>query len=290
MSGRFTKPPSWPRPSSGSKPATSKPAGSKPAGSKPAPGPDPRWPADWQLGVPRPEPRWPSSSLTVPAGFPRVPAVRPAPPVDTAPARRSPAAPARPALAPPGVAAGAPLAAATPAPGRPVTPASPPSLTTTLLEIGSPAPAPTRAARPTPARMFGWGSLGLVLLVVAGFTVDGLATPPPPLVDSTQAETPATDPIHQAIERAAAGTALAEVGRLKIRRHQDGGFTWSQFGSAPADTDGNGCYQHTDVLRRDLTELTLQPGTHGCAVATGVLHDPYTGRTISYRRSASSGV
>ncbi|WP_346771035.1 HNH endonuclease family protein [Janibacter cremeus] len=39
-----------------------------------------------------------------------------------------------------------------------------------------------------------------------------------------------------------------------------------------------------DVLRRDLTGTTLDPGTGGCVVLTGTLQDPFTGTTISFVR------
>ena len=50
--------------------------------------------------------------------------------------------------------------------------------------------------------------------------------------------------------------------------------------SAPAwaDVDHNGCDTRNDMLHRDLTAVTLKPGTTDCVVLTGVLNDPYTGR------------
>ena len=51
------------------------------------------------------------------------------------------------------------------------------------------------------------------------------------------------------------------------------------FGEAWTDIDGNGCAQRQDVLARDLIEITRD----GCTVLTGVLEDPYTGRTVRFR-------
>jgi hypothetical protein len=44
----------------------------------------------------------------------------------------------------------------------------------------------------------------------------------------------------------------------------------------------NGCNTRDDILRRDLTELVLRPGT--CYAQRGVLVDPYTGAAIPFAR------
>ena len=61
------------------------------------------------------------------------------------------------------------------------------------------------------------------------------------------------------------------------------GYSRTQFGPAWADTDHNGCDQRNDVLQRDLTGVRLKTGSR-CLVASGVLHDPYTGKTVSFVR------
>lgn len=43
---------------------------------------------------------------------------------------------------------------------------------------------------------------------------------------------------------------------------------------------GDGCDMRQRILRRDLVDETLYPD--GCTVATGTLHDPYTGDTIHF--------
>lgn len=55
-----------------------------------------------------------------------------------------------------------------------------------------------------------------------------------------------------------------------------------QFGERWKDVDRNGCDQRNDVLQRDLVDVTFKPGTHDCVVTSGVLHDPYTSRTIDF--------
>lgn len=57
-----------------------------------------------------------------------------------------------------------------------------------------------------------------------------------------------------------------------------------QFGQRWADTDRNGCDTRNDILRRDLIDLQLKPGTNGCVVLTGTLEDLYTGQTIDFLR------
>ena len=46
----------------------------------------------------------------------------------------------------------------------------------------------------------------------------------------------------------------------------------------------NGCDTRNDILRRDLVEVEIKPGSNGCTVLTGVLHDPYTGTTVEFHR------
>jgi hypothetical protein len=71
------------------------------------------------------------------------------------------------------------------------------------------------------------------------------------------------------------------------------GYRRDQFG--PAWTDDvtvalghNGCDTRNDILRRDLANVALKPGTNGCVVASGVLHDPYTNTVIDFTRGAGT--
>jgi len=63
------------------------------------------------------------------------------------------------------------------------------------------------------------------------------------------------------------------------------GYSRARFGTPWADVDGNRCDTRDDVLRRDLLQVTLRARST-CVVASGVLHDPYTGRTIRFVRGA----
>jgi hypothetical protein len=93
----------------------------------------------------------------------------------------------------------------------------------------------------------------------------------------------------QAAAAEAAGTrptsALGTVALLPVKgRAPKTGYARDQFGPAWQDVDRNGCDTRNDVLRRDLTGVALKPGTHDCVVLSGVLADPYSGRTISFAR------
>jgi hypothetical protein len=64
-------------------------------------------------------------------------------------------------------------------------------------------------------------------------------------------------------------------------------FRRSRFGEAWSDDVNvefghNGCNTRDDILRRDLADLQVRPGT--CFAQSGILHDPYTGATIVFVR------
>lgn len=81
------------------------------------------------------------------------------------------------------------------------------------------------------------------------------------------------------------GTALALLTTLEVKgRAAKTGYSRSQFGQAWADADRNGCDQRNDVLRRDLSNEQLKPGTRGCVVLSGDLADPYTATAIHFVR------
>src|SRR4051812_8204442 len=62
-------------------------------------------------------------------------------------------------------------------------------------------------------------------------------------------------------------SALAALAAVPVKgRAPLTGYTRDQFGSGWVDTDHNGCDTRNDVLRRDLTDDVLKPGTKGCVV------------------------
>lgn len=103
----------------------------------------------------------------------------------------------------------------------------------------------------------------------AGSAPAGTAAPAPPAASGSA---PVTD-------AAVALAALPVKGRAPLT-----GYSRTRFGSAWTDIDRNGCDQRNQVLARDLTGEQLKPKTRGCVVASGHLHDPYTGKDIDFRR------
>lgn len=84
---------------------------------------------------------------------------------------------------------------------------------------------------------------------------------------------------------AAARTALAALPVKGWDRAED--FRRYRFGKAWSDDvdvefGHNGCNTRDDILRRDLTDPVLRPGT--CYVERGTLDDPYTGEVIEFVR------
>ncbi|MGY1695548.1 DUF1524 domain-containing protein [Geodermatophilus sp. SYSU D00814] len=116
---------------------------------------------------------------------------------------------------------------------------------------------------------------------------------------ATQAETdetavPAPDPAtgllsdgatEAAVDGAAPSTALAALAAVPVQgRAPRTGYDRDLFGAGWVDTDRNGCDTRNDVLARDLTGETFKAGTRDCVVLAGTLADPYSGRTIDFRR------
>lgn len=108
--------------------------------------------------------------------------------------------------------------------------------------------------------------------------VGPLAAPTPISTTAPRAEQPA-GPVT-----ADAAQAIAALEQVTVAAPGQTPYDRRQFGQAWADVDRNGCDTRNDVLRRDLVDTTLKPGTHNCVVLTGVLHDPYTGKTIDFTR------
>lgn len=50
------------------------------------------------------------------------------------------------------------------------------------------------------------------------------------------------------------------------------------------DHNGDGCREDNEVRLRDSTNVTIEPGTV-CAVQTGTLHDPYSGKDVAFDRA-----
>ena len=71
---------------------------------------------------------------------------------------------------------------------------------------------------------------------------------------------------------------------------RDDGCVFGAAWSDDVDIAGarNGCDTRNDVLRRDLQQVTIKPGTNGCIAQAGVLQDPYTGTQVRFDRSVNA--
>lgn len=81
-----------------------------------------------------------------------------------------------------------------------------------------------------------------------------------------------------------AQAALEQLDGIPIAEPTGLHYDRALFGQRWADVDRNGCDQRNDVLRRDLLDVTLKPGTRDCVVLAGTLHDLYTGTSIAFMR------
>ena len=87
---------------------------------------------------------------------------------------------------------------------------------------------------------------------------------------------------------------LAKLDTLAIKgRAPKTGYSRDQFGDAWTDNvtvplGRNGCDTRNDILRRDLIDVVLKPGSNGCAVLSGILNDPYTGTTVEFERGPNT--
>lgn len=98
----------------------------------------------------------------------------------------------------------------------------------------------------------------------------GLLPPPPAAADS------------------AGGLATLDSLEIKGRAPKTGydrdlfGDRWSD--DVNVELGRNGCDTRNDILRRDLVDVVIKPGSNGCKVLSGVLNDPYTGITVDFQR------
>ncbi|PSK98170.1 uncharacterized protein DUF1524 [Murinocardiopsis flavida] len=84
-----------------------------------------------------------------------------------------------------------------------------------------------------------------------------------------------------AAEADAARAALRSVPSGRADRTEK--YDRDEFGSGWVDTDDNGCSTRNDILTRDLVETDIG---RDCAVRSGFLDDPYTGKRIAFDRSS----
>jgi hypothetical protein len=142
----------------------------------------------------------------------------------------------------------------------------------------------TRTRQPhTLRRLVGLAAVAAVLLMLAAHHGTDPATPSKPSAGAAAA-------LHQL------DTLRVIPARAHRPRYQRGCGSGQACSFGPAWTDNttapgghNGCDTRNDILRTQLTAVTYRAGSR-CVVVTGVLHDPYTGRTIHFTKSHAAAV
>ncbi|HEX9087451.1 MAG TPA: DUF1524 domain-containing protein [Arthrobacter sp.] len=145
-----------------------------------------------------------------------------------------------------------------------------------------------------------WIAAGLAgLLLISATACAGTVPAAAPAVAPSTAAGTASTPAGATPEPSAgvsphqqpafASNALDVLDTIPVKgRAPKTGYSRDQFGQAWADVDRNGCDTRNDMLRRDLTDLALKPGTGDCVVLSGILNDPYTATLINFLRGSST--
>ncbi|MBE7193917.1 HNH endonuclease family protein [Gordonia polyisoprenivorans] len=151
------------------------------------------------------------------------------------------------------------------------------------------------------------GRLALGASVVAVAAIAGCAAPGNPVTvtspganamndtaSSSATSSPSVGTTAPSTLSPEAALAWSQLQALPVKgRAPKTGYSRAQFGQAWSDDvnvdDGhNGCDTRNDILRRDLIDIVLKPGTRGCVVLSGTLHDPYTDKTLGFTRGAAT--
>ncbi|RAY15120.1 HNH endonuclease [Actinomadura craniellae] len=89
-------------------------------------------------------------------------------------------------------------------------------------------------------------------------------------------------------DRRGAAAARADLKDLRTAAEGSGsGYERERFGVRWKDIDRNGCDQRNDVLARDLEKIEKRGD---CVVVSGLLHDPYSGKDITFSKSDADEV
>ncbi len=91
-------------------------------------------------------------------------------------------------------------------------------------------------------------------------------------------------PVSSAPVTQSEGEAMSALGALEVKgRAPKTGYERSHFGDGWQSSFG--CDTRNLILRRDLADTVINSQ---CQVVTGVLHDPYTGKSIEFSRGETS--
>jgi hypothetical protein len=123
-----------------------------------------------------------------------------------------------------------------------------------------------------------------------GGSVAGLGVSP---LDNSEGTRPGLAPVTSAADQREARQLIDKV-RTKGRGPKTG-YERDEFGYAWMDSVNgvplahNGCDTRNDLLARDGKDLKYRSGST-CVVVSMVLHDPYTGKTIDWRKAKATAV
>lgn len=132
-------------------------------------------------------------------------------------------------------------------------------------------------------------TVALAALKVAGVLGADPTTPPPAAAprEGTYHPAPAGGDLAQLLHRVRVVEARPSVPGYDRVCGTGHGCVFGQAWSDDVDValGHNGCDTRNDVLRRDLVDVELRPGTHDCVVISGELADPFTGQQITFTKA-----
>lgn len=125
----------------------------------------------------------------------------------------------------------------------------------------------------------------LVVTLMVGFVV-GAAGP-----GASDAAVRPASPALPVVPLVSAAAPLAEdvLAGLPVKgRAPKTGYRRALYGDGWTDEDGDGCATREEILQRDLTRKTFRRSGRCSVVVGGVLADPYSGRTVTFRRGVKT--
>jgi Protein of unknown function (DUF1524) len=144
--------------------------------------------------------------------------------------------------------------------------------------------------RNRPRRRSPWLISGIAVQLLIGAAADATAVATLAQAPVVATENPSNPFVRNVNTDDDFTAALATLDTLPIKgRSPKTGYSRDAFGKAWTDdvnVEGgrNGCDTRNDILRRDLIDITLKPGSNECTVLSGTLIDPYSGDTIPFTR------
>lgn len=124
----------------------------------------------------------------------------------------------------------------------------------------------------------------VIFAIIAGiFIGENQASQSPPEEPATTSGKMITSADSETLKKY--GSALEGLDALEVKgRAPKTGYTRSQFGNGWENSGG--CDTRNRILARDLKDVLYE--VNSCIVLSGSLHDPYTGKQISFQRGSGT--